>query len=136
MLTHAEYAGPLRESPVAFKDHGRWSRRESLGAAVTVPVAALLTVDHPPSVTPVPVAATPGSVRRRDREHVRELALVGARRLRGAGLDARATVGPTGARRRADQVGLVRATGAEALSGVMRPAGGGGTPGVVDVADL
>ena len=116
------YAGPVREALVAFKDHGRWSLRAALGSALATAVARLL-VDLPPQdvVTLVPVAGSPGSVRSRDGDHVRELAEAAAGVLRRAGLDARARPALVPVRRRDDQVGLGRAARAANLRGAMRP---------------
>ena len=117
----AAYAGPVREALVAFKDHGRWSLRAALGPALATAVARLL-VDLPPQVTVtlVPVAGSPGSVRGRDGDHVRELAEVAARVLGRAGLDARVRQALVPVRRRDDQVGLGRAARASNLRGAMR----------------
>jgi len=135
----AVYAGPLREALVAFKDHGRWSLRPVLGAAVAVAVAGLL-VDLPTlpdEVTLVPVAGSPGSVRSRDGDHVRELAAAAAQALRRVGVDVRVRALLVPARRRADQVGLGRAERALNLHGSMRPvAGAARARGVVLVDDL
>jgi predicted amidophosphoribosyltransferase len=116
------YAGPVREALVAFKDHGRWSLRAALGSALATAVARLL-VDLPPqdAVTLVPVAGSPGSVRSRDGDHVRELAEAAAGVLRRAGLDARARPALVPVRRRDDQVGLGRDARAANLRGAMRP---------------
>jgi len=115
------YAGPVREALVAFKDHGRWSLRAALGSALATAVARLL-VDLPQdAVTLVPVAGSPGSVRSRDGDHVRELAEAAAGVLRRAGLDARARPALVPVRRRDDQVGLGRAARAANLRGAMRP---------------
>jgi predicted amidophosphoribosyltransferase len=114
------YAGPVREALVAFKDHGRWSLRAALGSALAAAVARLL-VDLPQgAVTLVPVAGSPGSVRSRDGDHVRELADAAAGLLRGAGLDARVRPALVPVRRRDDQVGLGRAARAANLRGAMR----------------
>jgi len=134
------YAGPLREALVAFKDHGRWSLRTTLGSALAVAVARLL-VDLPSHdlerVTLVPVAGSPGSVRSRDGDHVRELAEVAARDLRRAGADVRVRSGLAAVRGRADQVGLGRAARAANLGDSMRARRGAeGLAGAVIVDDL
>ena len=134
----AVYAGPVREALVAFKDHGRWALRAALGTALASAVARLL-VDLPPqrAVTLVPVAGSPGSVRSRDGDHVRELADVAAGVLRRAGLDARVRPSLAPVRRRDDQVGLGRAARAANLRGAMRPRSGvDRLTGVVLVDDL
>jgi len=86
VLARAAYAGPLREALVAFKDHGRWSLRAPLGAALAVPVAALLFGSGRQRAVLVPVAASPGAVRARRRPRAR--ARVG-RRCRVAGVRGR-----------------------------------------------
>jgi predicted amidophosphoribosyltransferase len=123
---------------VAFKDHGRWSLRAPLGSALAVAVSALLAeAADPVRVVLVPVAGSPGSVRARDGDHVRELAVVSARVLRRAGVEARVAVVLRPVRRRLDQVGLGREARAENLRGSMRPAAGAsGLGGVVLVDDL
>ena len=136
----SDYAGPLREALVAFKDHGRWSLRTALGSSLAVAVAGLL-VDLPPRdvvrLTLVPVAGSPGSVRARDGDHVRELAEVAARELRRAGAEVRVRPGLAAVRGRADQVGLGRAARAANLGGAMRARRGAEElAGVVLVDDL
>lgn len=121
VVARSTYAGPLREALVAFKDHGRWSLRAPLGTALAVAVSALLVdSDDPTRVVLVPVAGSPGSVRDRDGDHVRELAGVAARVLRGHGVDARVAGVLLPGRRRRDQVGLGRAARAANLRGSMR----------------
>jgi len=134
----AAYAGPVREALVAFKDHGRWSLRTTLGSALARAVAGLL-VDLPPraAVTLVPVAGSPGSVRSRDGDHVRELADVAAAVLGRAGVQVRVRPALVPVRRREDQVGLGRSARAENLRGAMRPRPGAGSlTGIVLVDDL
>jgi len=115
----ARYDGAVRESIVAFKDHGRWSLRHVLGRALAVSVAAAVGAHSGPLLL-VPVPGSPGSVRHRDGDHVRELAAVAVRHLRRAGADARVVPGLVGVRRRRDQVGLDRAQRAANLAGSMR----------------
>jgi predicted amidophosphoribosyltransferase len=133
------YAGPLREALVAFKDHGRWSLRTTLGSVLAVAVGGLL-VDlpaGPDEVTLVPVAGSPGSVRSRDGDHVRELAEVAARTLRRLGVDVRVRALLVPGRRRVDQVGLGRWERALNLQGSMRPTPAAARArGVVLVDDL
>jgi predicted amidophosphoribosyltransferase len=141
----AVYAGPLREALVAFKDHGRWALRPTLGTALAVAVAGLLVdgslvegraVDGA-AVTLVPVAGSPGSVRARDGDHVRELAETAARVLRRTGLEVRVRAALRPLRRRDDQVGLGRLARAANLGGSMRPtAAAAGLVRVVLVDDL
>jgi predicted amidophosphoribosyltransferase len=123
-MSAAVYAGPVREAVVAFKDHGRWALHGVLGAALGRAVAQLLLDEAQAGAGPararvvlVPAPGSPGSARRRDGDHVRELAVVAARHLRGTGLDVavRPLLAPV--RRRRDQVGLRREERAANLSG-------------------
>ena len=118
MWAAADYDGPVREALVAFKDHGRWSLRDPLGRALVGAVAASVSTYAEP-VLLLPVPGSPGSVRARDGDHVRELGIVAARHLRRAGLEAQVVAGLVGVRRRRDQVGLDRAGRAANLSGSM-----------------
>ena len=115
----AAYDGPVREAIVAFKDHGRWSLRSALGRALAVSVAGALG-GHANPVLLVPLPGSPGSVRDRDGDHVRELAAVAARQLRRAGADVRVVMGLVGVRTRLDQVGLDRRQRAANMAGSMR----------------
>lgn len=118
----AAYDGPVREALVAFKDHGRWALRSSLGVALAASVAAAAAQAHDPAhLVLVPAAGSPGSARQRDGEHVLELCHVAARRLRSAGVRARVVPGLVGVRRRHDQVGLGRAARADNLRGSIAP---------------
>jgi predicted amidophosphoribosyltransferase len=138
VAVRGRYAGPLREALVAFKDHGRWSLRATLGGALAVAVAALLAdAADPGRATLVPVAGSPGSARGRDGDHVRELAVVAVRELRRAGVDARCAHALRPVRRRADQVGLGHAERAANLRGSMSPVCAlADLPAVVVVDDL
>jgi len=138
VTARSAYAGPLREALVAFKDHGRWSLRAPLGSALAIAVSALLVDAADPScVTLVPVAGSPGSVRARDGDHVRELATVAARVLRARGVDVRLAGVLRPGRRRLDQVGLGRAARADNLRGSMlATTAAAGLVGVVLVDDL
>jgi len=159
----AVYEGVVREALIAFKDHGRWSLRGSLGDALATAVAAaLLEVADPPargyvasesaaaysgassaldpgcmSVSLVPVPGSPGSARLRDGDHVRELAARAVTVLRAQGVDARVVPAVVSARRRGDQVGLGRVARAANLSGAMAVTSTAlGLAGVVLVDDL
>jgi predicted amidophosphoribosyltransferase len=138
VAARAAYAGPLREALVAFKDHGRWSLRATLGSGLAVAVAALLVDAEDPSyVTLVPVAGSPGAVRSRDGDHVHELAVAATRVLREQGVEARVVHALRPGRRRLDQVGLGRAERADNLRGAMSPTTlTSGLAGVVLVDDL
>ena len=132
----AAYEGPVREAVVAFKDHGRWSLRDPLGRALAVSVAGALGGWVGP-VLLVPLAGSPGSVRDRDGDHVRELAGVAARQLRRTGADVRVVMGLVGVRTRLDQVGLDRRQRAANLAGSMRATSDViGRSGVVLVDDV
>jgi predicted amidophosphoribosyltransferase len=114
----AEYAGPVREAIVAFKDHGRWSLRAPLATALAYAVAhALLESEVPHDLHLVPVPGSPGSAHARDGAHVIELAARAAVLLTQEGVPT--TVSPvlTSVRRRLDQVGLGRAERAANLAG-------------------
>lgn len=113
-----EYAGPVREAIVAFKDHGRWSLRAPLATALSRAVAhALVEAELPHHLHLVPAPGSPGSAQARDGAHVVELAARAATLLTQEGL--RTTVAPvlTSVRRRLDQVGLGRDARAANLAG-------------------
>lgn len=136
VAARAPYAGPLREALVAFKDHGRWSLRTPLGRALAVATASLLVRSGDPTrVVLVPVAGSPGSVRARDGDHVRELARVAAHALSGCGVDAGIAAVLVPVRRRHDQVGLGRVARADNLRGSMRAVGVSGLVGPVVLVD-
>ena len=135
VLARAGYGGPLREALVAFKDHGRWSLREPLGAALAVPLAALALATDRSGVVVVPVAPSPGSVRARDGDHVLELAPTAARHVRACGVDVRVVRSLVGVRRRRDQVGLGRADRAANLAGSMGAVAGPDRRDVVVLVD-
>jgi len=132
----AHYDGPVRDAIIAFKDRGRWSLRDALGRALAVSLAASLGGSDG-RVLVVPVPGSPGSVRCRDGDHVRELATVAVRHLRRAGADVCVVQGLVGVRRRRDQVGLDRVARAANLSGSMRATSDlAGCRGVVLVDDV
>jgi len=117
----AEYAGPLREALVAFKDHGRWTLRTPLGDLLAVAVAAFLVESRAGRCALVPAPSARASVRERDGDHVRELAQRAARSLRRAGVEVRVVPAVATVGRRRDQVGLGRAGRAANLAGTMLP---------------
>jgi predicted amidophosphoribosyltransferase len=117
------YEGPVREAVVAFKDHGRWSLREPLGRALAASVAVLLEPSPGWRAVLVPVPGSPGSSRRRDGDHVHELASVAARHLRRAGVVVAVRHAVVPVRRRRDQVGLGRDERAANLEGAVAAAG-------------
>jgi predicted amidophosphoribosyltransferase len=115
----ADYDGPVREAIVAFKDHGRWSLRGVLGRALAVSLAGAIGGYAGPLLL-VPLPGSPGSVRDRDGDHVRELATVAARHVRRTGAEVRVVMGLVGIRSRLDQVGLDRRQRAANMAGSMR----------------
>jgi predicted amidophosphoribosyltransferase len=85
------YAGPVRPAVLAFKEHGRAELAGPLGQALALAVAAVLSgvpdgAGGPVLLVPVPSSAA--AVRRRGRDHVRELADAASTELRAAGLPA------------------------------------------------
>jgi predicted amidophosphoribosyltransferase len=122
VLAVAAYDGPVRETVVAFKDHGRWSLRSHLGDALARSVAAaLLLAADPGRAVLVPAPGSPGSARERDGDHVRELAARAALVLRREGVRVSVVPALTSVRRRRDQVGLDRAGRAANLAASMAP---------------
>ncbi|HET7902656.1 MAG TPA: phosphoribosyltransferase family protein [Candidatus Nanopelagicales bacterium] len=146
VVASATYDGPVREALIAFKDHGRWSLRDVLGASLGHALSRLLAgrleqrrepAELPPlgglevpdlSAFPaapravrfllVPVPSTRASVRARDGDHVTELAERAEERL--PRLVLHTVPGLMVVRRRHDQVGLGRAERAANLAGSMR----------------
>jgi predicted amidophosphoribosyltransferase len=82
------YAGPVQPAVVAFKEHGRAELAGPLGTALALAVAAVLrgVPDGPGPVLLVPVPSSAAAVRRRGRDHVRELAGAAVTELEAAGL--------------------------------------------------
>jgi predicted amidophosphoribosyltransferase len=105
------YAGPVRPAVNAFKEHGRAELAGPLGRALALAVAAVLSAvpeAGPGGVLLVPVPSSAAAVRRRGRDHVRELADAACAELRIAGLPARTTrlLGRGTGRRVRDSAGL------------------------------
>ena len=105
------YAGPVRPAVLAFKEHGRAELAGPLGTALALAVAAVLTGLPEPAARPVllvPVPSSAAAVRRRGRDHVRELASAAAAELRAAGVPAGTArlLGRAGGRRVRDSAGL------------------------------
>jgi predicted amidophosphoribosyltransferase len=105
------YAGPVRPAVIAFKEHGRAELAGPLGTALGLAVAAVLLGDPEVGRGPVllvPVPSSAAAVRRRGRDHVRELADVAGAELRAAGVPAqtRSLLGWAGGRRVRDSAGL------------------------------
>jgi predicted amidophosphoribosyltransferase len=84
------YAGPVRPAVLAFKEHGRAELGAPLGTALALAVVAVLGAVPAPAgpVVLVPVPTAPAAVRRRGRDHVRELAAHAVTELTAAGLAA------------------------------------------------
>jgi predicted amidophosphoribosyltransferase len=105
------YAGPVRPAVLAFKEHGRAELAGPLGTALAVAVIAVLSGLPAPRTGPVllvPVPSSAAAVRRRGRDHVRELADAAGAELRAAGVPARTArlLGRAGGRRVRDSAGL------------------------------
>ncbi|MFF5215743.1 ComF family protein [Micromonospora sp. NPDC000442] len=77
------YGGPLRETLLAYKDHGRHGLARPLGALLAEVVAAAVGPVGPVLLVPVP--DTPAAARARYGDHLRRLTRHCARRLRAAG---------------------------------------------------
>jgi predicted amidophosphoribosyltransferase len=118
------YAGPVRPAVLAFKEHGRAELAGPLGAALALAVAAVLqgVPDGAGPVLLVPVPSSAAAVRRRGRDHVRELADAAAAELRAAGVPARTALllGRVRGRRVRDSAGLDAAQRRANLSGRFR----------------
>nr|WP_221204170.1 ComF family protein [Modestobacter versicolor] len=118
------YAGPVRPAVLAFKEHGRAELAAPLGTALALAAAAVLT-GAPPGAGPVllvPVPSSAAAVRRRGRDHVRELAEAAAAELRAAGVPARTAqlLGRAPGRRVRDSAGLDAAQRRANLAGRFR----------------
>jgi predicted amidophosphoribosyltransferase len=79
-----EYAGPLREALLAYKERGRVSLAAPLGALLAESVATAAGGVRRP-VLLVPVPSTPAAIQARHGDHVRRLADRAAKTLRRAG---------------------------------------------------
>jgi predicted amidophosphoribosyltransferase len=107
------YAGPVRPAVLAFKEHGRAELAVPLGTALALAVVAVLRGLPEPgpgagAVLLVPVPSSAAAVRRRGRDHVRELADAAAAELRAAGVPAATArlLGRAPGRRVRDSAGL------------------------------
>src|SRR4051794_11563808 len=82
------YAGPVQPAVLAFKEHGRAELAGPLGTALALAVAVVLrgVPERSGTVLLVPVPSSAAAVRRRGRDHVRELADAAAGELRAAGM--------------------------------------------------
>ncbi|UER53811.1 ComF family protein [Kineosporiaceae bacterium SCSIO 59966] len=118
----ADYDGAVRETVVAWKDHGRHDLTAALAAALTAAVARAV-LDGGPSAGPVllvPVPSARRAVRRRGEDLVATLARRSACALRAADLDAHAAPVLRPARRVHDQAGLGARQRAANLAGALR----------------
>ncbi|MEV2240086.1 phosphoribosyltransferase family protein [Micromonospora sp. NPDC049891] len=77
------YGGPLRETLLAYKEHGRHGLARPLGALLAEVVAAAVGPVGPVLLVPVP--DTPAAARARYGDHLGRLTRHCARRLRSAG---------------------------------------------------
>ena len=119
------YAGPVRPAVLAFKEHGRAELAGPLGSALALAVAAVLSGVPGPAAGPVllvPVPSSAAAVRRRGRDHVRELADAAGAELRAAGVPARTVrlVGRVRGRAVRDSAGLDAAQRRANLAGRFR----------------
>jgi len=121
------YAGPVRPVVLAFKEHGRAELAAPLGTALALAVAAVLR--GVPEAAPgagaallVPVPSSAAAVRRRGRDHVRELADAAAAELRTAGVPVATArlLGRAPGRRVRDSAGLGAAEREANLAGRYR----------------
>jgi predicted amidophosphoribosyltransferase len=119
------YAGPVRPAVIAFKERGRAELAGPLGTALGLAVAAVLSGvpgAGPGPVLLVPVPSSAAAVRRRGRDHVRELADAAAAELRAAGVPAETArlLGRGSGRRLRDSAGLDAAERRANLAGRFR----------------
>jgi predicted amidophosphoribosyltransferase len=105
-VTAGEYAGPLRELILAYKEKGRRSLAGPLGETLAAVVRPGLASRSP--VVLVPVPATAAAIRARQGDHMWRLAHRAARRLRSQGRAVRLAA-PLRALPRADSAHLDRA---------------------------
>ncbi|RIV34605.1 ComF family protein [Micromonospora radicis] len=117
------YAGPLRETLLAYKDHGRHGLARPLGALLAEVVAAAIGPPRP--VVLVPVPDTAAAARARYGDHLGRLTRHCAHRLRAAGWPVRVRR-PVRAAPRPDSVTLDSAGRAAAASAAFRIRSGTG----------
>ncbi len=117
------YGGPLRETLLAYKEHGRHALARPLGALLAEVVAAAVGPVRP--VVLVPVPDTPAAARARYGDHLGRLTRHCARRLRDAGWSVRVHR-PVRAAPRPDSVTLDSAGRAAAATVAFRPRPGAG----------
>jgi predicted amidophosphoribosyltransferase len=130
------YAGPVRPAVIAFKEHGRAELAGALGTALGLAVAAVLSGVPAAGAGPVllvPIPSSAAAVRRRGRDHVRELADAAGAELRAAGVPAQTArlLGRGSGRRLRDSAGLDAVERRANLAGRFRmlPVRGGLPPG-------
>ncbi|GAA1878489.1 ComF family protein [Asanoa iriomotensis] len=114
-----EYAGPLRETLLAYKERGRASLATPLGALLAEAVATAAGGTRRP-VLLVPVPSTAAAIRERHGDHVRRLADRAARTLRRAGWPA-AVIRPVRALPKPDATHLDSAQRAIAAAAAFQP---------------
>jgi predicted amidophosphoribosyltransferase len=119
------YTGPVRPAVLAFKEHGRAELAGPLGQALALAVTAVLCgvpdgAGGPVLLVPVPSSAA--AVRRRGRDHVRELADAASTELRAAGVAATTVrlLGRASGRGVRDSAGLDAAARRDNLAGRFR----------------
>ncbi len=117
------YGGPLRESLLAYKDHGRHALARPLGELLAEVVAAAVGAARPVLLVPVP--DTPAAARARYGDHLGRLTRHCARRLRAAGWPVRVRR-PVRATPRPDSVTLDSAGRAAAAVNAFRARSGTG----------
>ncbi|MEV6814055.1 ComF family protein [Micromonospora sp. NPDC051296] len=117
------YGGPLRETLLAYKEHGRHALARPLGALLAEVVAAAVGPVRP--VVLVPVPDTPQAARSRYGDHLGRLTRHCARRLRTAGWPVRVRR-PVRAVPRPDSVTLDSAARAAAATAAFRARPGAG----------
>ncbi|GIJ26981.1 hypothetical protein Vqi01_21430 [Micromonospora qiuiae] len=111
------YGGPLRESLLAYKDHGRHTLARPLGELLAEVVAAAVGTAGPVLLVPVP--DTPAAARARYGDHLGRMTRHCARRLRTAGWPVRVRR-PVRAAPRPDSVTLDSAGRAAAAGNAFR----------------
>ncbi|WP_374559212.1 ComF family protein [Micromonospora sp. RHAY321] len=131
------YAGPLRETLLAYKEHGRHGLARPLGALLAEAVAAAVGRARPVALVPVPDTAA--AARARYGDHLDRLARHCAARLSRGGWPVRVDR-PLRALPRPDSVTLDSAGRAAAAEAAFRPRSGasgrGGAPVVVLLDDI
>jgi predicted amidophosphoribosyltransferase len=135
-LSAGEYADPLRELILAYKERDRRVLAAPLGDALAAVVLAGWPVRAPSRLTLVPVPATAAAVRARHGDHMLRLARRAAGRLRRAGVGATVAT-PLRALPKPDSAHLDRRERALAARDAfaVRRGGSGGLGLLAEVAD-